>query len=73
MGSQSEPTRFLQAADAQIRGTVSFAYGTPVTPTRVALVWAWSDRGEWTQAEPAAVAGTGTPIYALAVASDTYW
>ena len=50
MGSQSEPTRFLQAADAQIRGTVSFAYGTPVTPTRVALVGAWCDRGEWTQA-----------------------
>jgi len=50
MGSQSEPTRFLQAADADIRGTMSFAYGTPVTSTRVALVWAWSDRAEETQA-----------------------
>ena len=61
----------LDQADAEIRGTVSFAYGTPVAPTRLALVWAWSDRGEWTQTEAAAVAGTGTPIYALAVVSDT--
>lgn len=47
------------------RRKVSFAYGTLVTPTRLALVWARSEAAE--------VAGTETPIYALAVVSDTYW
>lgn len=61
----------FERRDATIQGTISFAAGIAITPTREAYVWAWSDDGHWSETE--ATFDGVTAAYTLSVGSGTDW